>query len=70
MNLKISNAQNPAEVLKGWQGICREFGCSEEQLRELYRASSLLSGDEYEPELLSEAEFAEQVWRGSSKPPN
>lgn len=27
---------NSAEELANWRGICREFGCSEAQIRELY----------------------------------
>jgi hypothetical protein len=29
-------ATNPMETLQMWDEICREFGCSEEQVSELY----------------------------------
>lgn len=28
----------PIETLLEWDGVCREFGCSESQIRELYSA--------------------------------
>ncbi|HUK31555.1 MAG TPA: hypothetical protein VLV89_10610 [Candidatus Acidoferrum sp.] len=28
----------PMETLREWDGICREFGCSDAQMRELYSA--------------------------------
>ncbi len=31
-------ANKPMETLQMWDDICREFGCSEEQVRELYSA--------------------------------
>lgn len=39
MNFEIEGGAQklaPAEELANWRGICREFGCSEEQIRELY----------------------------------
>jgi len=27
---------NPMETLRQWDEICRDFGCSEDQIRELY----------------------------------
>ena len=33
----------PIEILHGWDELCREFGCSEEQIRELY----FLAGAEF-----------------------
>ncbi len=29
---------NPKETLREWEDICREFGCSDEQMHELYSA--------------------------------
>lgn len=43
----------PADELASWRGICREFGCSEEQIRELYLGGKdaaldvMLAGDDW-----------------------
>jgi hypothetical protein len=44
MNLKTTEASandSSTEVLKNWDGFCREFGCSEEQMRELYHFAEI-----------------------------
>lgn len=72
MNLKFNTTakhQTSEEILQGWDGICREFGCSEEQLRELYRHDEVEEA-KFEFSIISETEFAEQAIFSTGEPLN
>jgi hypothetical protein len=70
MNLNRHTDRNPAEVLRGWDGICREFGCSEQQILELYRTRNILQEVPGEFTVISEIEFAEEAIFSSGEPLN
>ena len=76
MNLKFatrnsSKSASSDDILQGWDGICREFGCSEQQLQELYRhEESEESEAEFEFSIISETEFAEQAIFSTGEPLN
>jgi hypothetical protein len=70
MNLNRASDRNPAEVLRGWDGICREFGCSEEQILELYHNREGLPDLHGEFTIISETEFAEEAIFSSGAPLN
>jgi hypothetical protein len=69
LNTAATSTENSTEVLKNWDGFCREFGCSAEQMRELY---SFAGGEEDFSELaglidckvIQEEEWAEGVAAG------
>jgi hypothetical protein len=71
MNFKRTAHQSSDDILQGWDGICREFGCSEQQLQELYRQDEQESTEaEFEFSIISETEFAERAIFSSGEPLN
>ena len=71
MNLNRSTDRNPGEVLRGWDGICREFGCSEQQILELYSTRDGVAEESAEEiTIISETEFAEKAIFASGEPLN
>lgn len=74
MNFEIEqinqrSTSTPSDELTTWRGICREFGCSENQLQELY------AGDDdaesmNETLILTGTEWSEQLSRYSKGPQN
>ena len=72
MNAKRTTHQKSSDdILQGWDGICREFGCSEQQLQELYLHEDDKSEEaEFEFSIISETEFAEQAIFSTGAPLN
>lgn len=71
MNLNRWTDKNPTEVLRGWDGICREFGCSEQQILELYSIREAVTQEPLdEITIISETEFAEKAIFSSGEPLN
>ena len=72
MNAKhMTHQKSSDDILQGWDGICREFGCSEQQLQELYLQEENESEEaEFEFSIISETEFAEQAIFSTGAPLN
>lgn len=74
MNFEIEqinqrSTSTPSDELTTWRGICREFGCSENQIQELYAGGE---GSESMDDtlILAGTEWSEQLWRYSRGPQN